>query len=370
MSASKTGLESPVVNKNNSVTLNLKSEDAKKVEVSSELVFEATHATTSLEGILGGRIPLEKKSDNVWTITSIPMLPGIYAYSFYVNGLQTLDPLNPLIRRVNSLSPFGGSMNKVEIPAEKPMPWNFSSSIAHGTVVMEKFYSETFKQVKGCTIYLPPNYRPSERYPILYLLHGARGDCMSWIFSDYADNVLDNLISEKKAKETIVAMPDGHKGTVGSLIDIGLWSKAHDSEEGRRNLFEEHMRYFVNDVIPFVESKYRVLERAISGLSMGGGQTLNMVTTKPTMFTAAGMFSSGMIDDSMLERFSDVTRQLREYKLIYVSCGRRDPLLKQNEALKRKLDELGIQHTYYTDDTGHVNNFWSRSLADFLSRLQ
>jgi len=169
----------------------------------------------------------------------------------------------------------------------------------------------------------------------------------------------------------IVAMPDGHKGTVGTLIDISLFSKAIDNEETRRKLLEEHTNYFVNDVVLFVESRYRVLKgsRAIAGLSMGGGQTSNIITTHPKMFTAAGMFSSGIIDDSLLAKFSTVKNQLKQYKLIYVSCGKWDPLLKQSEALKGKLDKLGIQYICYTADTGHVNNFWSRSLADFVSRI-
>jgi enterochelin esterase-like enzyme len=371
MNKSDAELRSPIINKNNSVTLNLKSENAKNVEVTSELVFKTTRATPNLEGVLGGHIPMKKTSKNVWTITSIPMLPGRYAYSFWVDGLMTLDPLNPLIRRVNSLTPFGGSINRVDIPAEKPMPWEFSSDIAHGEIILDKFDSRTFEQVKGCSVYLPPGYEPTKRYPILYLLHGARADSLTWIFSVYADNIMDNLISEKKSKEMIVVMPDGHKGTVGTLIDIAPFLKAHNSEETSRKILEEHTNYFINDVVPFVESGYSVLKeaRAIAGLSMGGGQTFNIITTHPDMFSAAGMFSSGMIDDKLLTRLSKVKHQIKQYKLIYVSCGKRDPLLKQSETIKGKLEELEIKYVYYTADTGHVNNFWSRSLADFVHRL-
>jgi len=371
MSESSRELRSPIINKDRSVTLNLKSENAKVVEVSSELVFKSTRATSSLDGLQGGRIPMEKISNSIWTITSIPMLPGRYAYTFWVDGLMTFDPLNPLIRRITSLSPFGGSVNKVEIPADEPMPWDFSSDIKHGRVILEKFYSRAFKQVKGCTIYLPPNYKPTKKYPILYLLHGAKGDSLTWVYSMNADNILDNMISQKKAKEMIVAMPDGHEGTVGALLDINQFTQAISKEETKRKLREEHTTYFIKDVVPFVESRYPVLKesRAIAGLSMGGGQTSNLIATHPKMFKAAGMFSSGIMDETLLAKFSSVKDQLKLYELIYVSCGKWDPILKESKALNEKLDELGIQHIYYSDDAGHINSFWSRSLVDFLSRL-
>lgn len=371
MSESSRELRSPIINKDRSVTLNLKSENAKVVEVSSELVFKSTRATSSLDGLQGGRIPMEKISNSIWTITSIPMLPGRYAYTFWVDGLMTFDPLNPLIRRITSLSPFGGSVNKVEIPADEPMPWDFSSDIKHGRVILEKFYSRAFKQVKGCTIYLPPNYKPTKKYPILYLLHGAKGDSLTWVYSMNADNILDNMISQKKAKEMIVAMPDGHEGTVGALLDINQFTQAISKEETKRKLREEHTTYFIKDVVPFVESRYPVLKesRAIAGLSMGGGQTSNLIATHPKMFKAAGMFSSGIMDETLLAKFSSVKDPLKLYELIYVSCGKWDPILKESKALNEKLDELGIQHIYYSDDAGHINSFWSRSLVDFLSRL-
>ncbi len=371
MNESSVELRSPIVNKDRSVTLNLKSENAKVVEVTSELVFETTRVTTSLDGLQGGRIPVKKTANSVWTITSIPMLPGKYAYTFWVDGLMAFDPLNPLIRRVTSLSPFGGSVNKVDIPADKPMPWDFKSDIAYGSVILEKFYSRTFKQVKGCTIYLPPNYKPTKEYPILYLLHGAKGDFLTWVYSMNADNILDNMISEKKAKEMIVAMPDGHEGTVGTLLDISRFTQDISKKETKRKLREEHTTYFIKDVVPFVESRYRVLKesRAIAGLSMGGGQTSNLITTHPKMFNAAGMFSSGLMDETILAKISSAKDQLKLYELIYISCGKWDPLLKESRTLHEKLDELGIQHVYYSDDAGHINSFWSRSLADFIGRL-
>jgi enterochelin esterase-like enzyme len=262
-------------------------------------------------------------------------------------------------------------VNKVEIPADEPMPWDFSSDIKHGRVILEKFYSRAFKQVKGCTIYLPPNYKPTKKYPILYLLHGAKGDSLTWVYSMNADNILDNMISQKKAKEMIVAMPDGHEGTVGALLDINQFTQAISKEETKRKLREEHTTYFIKDVVPFVESRYPVLKesRAIAGLSMGGGQTSNLIATHPKMFKAAGMFSSGIMDETLLAKFSSVKDQLKLYELIYVSCGKWDPILKESKALNEKLDELGIQHIYYSDDAGHINSFWSRSLADFVSRL-
>lgn len=351
-------LSSPVVNKDRSVTFNLKNEYARTVEVSGDFVFgKELH-------VLDARTPMEKGSDNVWTLTSVPMLPGTYGYMYVVNGLRTLDPLNPLIRRVaEPFRPRGLRMNIVKIEAGDPMPWDLSDDIPHGKVVIEKFYSERLRRVKGCTFYLPPDYRPTEKYPVLYLLHGAGNDYLSWIFDEATDNIMDYLISKGKARKMIVAMPDGHVGAVGALFTA--------TPAERRKMAEQHEYYFFRDVMPFVESRYQVSSdnRTIAGLSMGGGQTSAIVTARPEMFTAAGIFSSGASDQAK-ERLPSIKDQLNRLKLLYVSCGNWDTLvLERNKELCSKLDEHGIRYIYMSADAGHVAAFWQRSLVDFASRL-
>jgi len=351
-------LASPVVNKDRSVTFNLKNEYAKTVEVSGDFVFGPERH------VLDARTPMKKGPGSVWTLTSLPMLPGTYGYMYVVDGLRTLDPLNPLIRRVaEPFRPLGLRMNIVRIEADEPMPWDVFSDIPHGRVVIEKFYSETLRQVKGCTFYLPPDYKPAQEYPVLYLLHGGGNDYLSWIFDEATDNIMDYLIYKGKTREMIVAMPDGQVGAFGALIG------APPAE--RRRLAELHEDYFFKEVMPFVESRYRVSRytRTIAGLSMGGMQTSAIVTAHPEIFAAAGIFSSGASDQAR-ERIPSIKDRLNGLKLLYVSCGNWDTLVQErNRALCTQLDENGIRYVYMSADAGHVAAFWQRSLVDYVSHL-
>lgn len=367
-------LKSPIVNKDRSVTFNLRSENAKMVEISADLKFETPSTGQTGIGGLGNLIPLKKTVSNVWTITSVPMLPGdSYTYSFIVDGLYVLDPLNPLIRRIAPTHGNDVKVNVVRIDAEEAMPWNLFSDIPHGKVVIERLHSETLKHVKPCAIYLPPGYKSTVRYPILYLLHGAGSDYGSWYYHGETDNIMDYLIAKGRAKEMIVAMPDGNvtssEATTGAVRAV-VRPMMTASPEERRMRDERHLDYFVRDVMPFVESRYRISKdsRAIAGLSMGGGQTLNIIAGYPEMFMAAGTFSGASSDD-VLTRLPSVKDQLKRYRPMYVSCGNWDSLLERSRMLSKKLDELGISHVYFSADLGHVMPFWQRSLIDFVSRL-
>ena len=162
------------------------------------------------------------------------------------------------------------------------------------------------------------------------------------------DNLMDYLRSNGAVPEMIVVMPDGHEGTIGTLLQPYSQTSSEDNGERRRREYIRHVSYFVNDVIPFIESKYNVSPefRAIAGLSMGGYQTTHLITTHPDLFHAAGIFSAGA-EESVLTRFSSVKDHLSKYRLVYLSCGNWDFLFDQSKALSKMLNELGISHVYY-----------------------
>ncbi|MDQ1281541.1 MAG: hypothetical protein QG670_2806 [Thermoproteota archaeon] len=124
----------------------------------------------------------------------------------------------------------------------------FFNKIPHGRILIEKFYSKILKQNKGLTICVPPGYEPSLEYPVLYLLHGASGDYLTWYFDENMDNIMDYLISEGRATEMIVAMPDGNVLTSGTM-KIGDRSTAAASPEDRKIMTEKHNKYFVEEVM-------------------------------------------------------------------------------------------------------------------------
>jgi len=358
-------LVSPVVNEDRSVTFNFKSAQAEKVEISGE--FRLGRKVVG-PGAPVTSVPMEKTSDKVWTYTTKPVPPGIYRYTFIVDGMRILDPLNPW-RRYHRVQP----MSMVEVKGEEPMPWDQLPRISHGTVVIEKFYSETLEQVKSCAIYLPPSYWATEkRFPVFYLLHGGGDDYGSWVFDGNADNIMDYLISKGKSKEMVVVMPDGQIISLEERMRLrSLRGRSSAIRRVIRSMVSErHLDYFVKELMPFVESRYRISkeQRAIAGLSMGGAQTFNLITSYPDMFMAAGMFSSGPAEKAR-KRLPLVKDKIELLKLIYVSCGNWDSILENSRALNHLLEELKVPHIYVEGEGGHIWSFWQRSLIDFVTRL-
>jgi enterochelin esterase family protein len=250
------------------------------------------------------------------------------------------------------------------------MPWDLAPKISHGTIVIEKFYSETLKQIKCCSIYLPPSYGSTRKsYPVFYLLHGGGGDYGSWVFDGKIDNIMDYLLSKAKTKEMIVVIPDGNVMPIGSyLVNIRTFSA--EWERMMRIRAEKYSDYFFKDIVPFIESRYRVSKgaRTIAGLSMGGMYTSNVILSHPEMFVAAGIFSSGASEDSR-DRFASVRDQLKRYKLLYVSPGNWDFALEGSRKLHSILEELKISHIYVEGEGGHIWPLWQRSVVDFIPRL-
>jgi enterochelin esterase-like enzyme len=353
-------LASPVVNKDRSITFNLKSENSKEVEIDGELRFgrEKVGPHKPIPPV-----PMKTIDNNVWTFTTEPVDPGVYGYFFVIDGIKTLDPLNP---RKSYPVYIGSSLVKVE--GDEPMPWDLIPDISHGTVVIEKFYSKALKQVKPCAVYLPPGYRSTEKkYPILYLQHGGGDDYLGWLFQGKADNIVDYMIA-KKTDEIIVVMPEGHVTTPEEHYRMLARGEGRIPEQ---NLSERYLDYYVNDIMPFIEKKYRILKdsRAIAGLSMGGGESLYVAMNHPSLFKALGVFSSGSAGRflDIIPQFKD---QLKKIKTIYISGGIYDTALETFRALHKRMDESGISHTYVeTNDGGHIWLVWQNALTRFLTRL-
>lgn len=362
-------LVSPVVHKDRSITFNLKSENAKKVEIDGDLLFGRERVGPH-EPI--PPVPMTKGPNSIWTITQKPVQPGIYRYYFLIDGIKTLDPLNPRRSDIGSVS----SRSIVKVEAEKPMHWDTIPTIPHGTVTIEKIYSETLKQVKRCTLYLPPSYQTTqETYPFLYLLHGGGDDYSSWVFKGNADNIMDYLISEKKTKEMVLVMPDGQVMTPEerSLIaNIRRGTGPATNEATLRDrVYERHVDYLVNEVVPFIESRYRVkpMSRSIAGLSMGGSQSLNVAMNHPELFNALGVFSSGSAE-RLLNKLPQAKDKLKTVRKIYLSGSIYDTGLEIFRALHKTMEELEIPHTYEeTQDGGHIWLVWQNALPRFLSFL-
>lgn len=254
-------------------------------------------------------------------------------------------------------------------PAGLPVPpQGFSSkknNIPHGTLSGVLNYPTRNYGQKPMKIYFPPEYSATsgEKYPVLYLLHGIGGNESAWTSSangqaeGNADNVLDFLYSENKAKPMLIVMPSG--GAFGG-DDFSRFAKFED--------------VLINDLIPYIDETYPVNSdrtmRAIAGLSMGGGQTYNFGFPHIDKFAYIGSFSAAPNTQQPSQTIKDVEAVKRDVKLIFISCGTSDGLISNTNTYHNFFDQNNIPHIYQLEQgQGHTAEVWNRSLYNFAQRI-
>jgi len=248
---------------------------------------QAVRLTASDIPNLGAAAQMTKGENGVWETTAGPVEPGAYRYNFNIDGVAVIDPRNPSVSESNN-----NVWSLVYVPGAAFMD---TRDVPHGAVAEVTYYSKVLKRFRRLHVYTPPGYETSnERYPIFYLLHGAGDSDDSWSTVGRAGFILDNLIADKKARPMIVVMPAGHTSrTMGGRGAAGAPGR------GGVNFNDEFVQEFVNDIMPLVETRYRVRAtrqtRAIAGLSMGGTHTLNIAIPNLEKFAYIGVFSSGLI---------------------------------------------------------------------------
>jgi enterochelin esterase-like enzyme len=226
--------------------------------------------------------PTFTKSDaGVWEATVGPIDPGAYRYTFNVDGLATIDPRNPL-----TTESINNAWSFVYVPGSDTRD---TKNIPHGGVTIVNYYSTALGRMRRMHVYTPASYdATTEKLPVFYLLHGAGDSDDAWTSVGRAGFILDNLIASGKAKPMVVVMPAGH--TMRTPPAGGPIGRAAS---------EEFVRDFLTDIVPYVEKHYRVLtdraHTAIAGLSMGGGQTLNIGFQHLEKFGYIAVMSSGLI---------------------------------------------------------------------------
>jgi len=321
---------------------------------------KAAEVTLTADWIPAGTSEKLTKDDaGVWSVTVGPLEPGLYIYSFTVDGTAMADPVNPRIKlRART------SASLLEIPADPPALWQ-QRDVPHGAVEINW---EKAKAISGETraiwIYTPPGYeKGSRRYPVLYLLHGSNDTAAGWTMVGGANFILDNLIAEKQAAPMIVAMPFGHALPFGAVRG----PRSND------RVFED---YLLQDVLPLVEAKYRVApgraSRAIAGLSMGGGQSLAIGFDHLDLFSAIGAFSAAVPAD-FETRYADALKHSAEtnakLKLLWFGCGKQDSLFPRSQKLAELFDAHQIKHTFRAIDGFHTYAVWRKFLAEMAPLL-
>lgn len=257
------------------------------------------------------------------------------------------------------------SLSSYAQPIEKEGPKGFDqvrTGIATGKLDSVQYASKTVGTTRKAMIYTPPGYSKKRRYPVLYLLHGIGGDEKEWLRGGSPQVILDNLYAENKLEPMIVVMPNGRAmkddRAVGNIM-------APDKVQAFAT-FEQDL---LTDLIPFVEKKYSTLtdreHRAIAGLSMGGGQSLNFGVGNLDKFAWVGGFSSAPNTKRPEELVPDPEEAKKKLKLLWISCGDADGLISFSKRTHDYLYQNGVPHIYYVEPGGHDFKVWKNGLYMF-----
>jgi enterochelin esterase-like enzyme len=237
-------------------------------------------------------------------------------------------------------------------------------AVAHGKLEMVEYNSKTVGNKRKALVYTPPGYSAGTKYPVLYLLHGIGGDEEEWRRGGHPEIILDNLIADKKAVPMIIVMPNGR-------------AQPNDRAEGNvmatAPAFARFEQDLLEDLIPFVESAYSVKtdreSRALAGLSMGGGQSLNFGLGNLDTFAWVGGFSSAPNTYPPEQLVPDPAKAVGQLKLLYVSCGNKDGLIRISQGVHAYLKEKNVPHIWHVDEHAHDFQHWKKGLYHFSQRI-
>lgn len=232
--------------------------------------------------------------------------------------------------------------------------------IAHGKMEMVEYDSKSVGTKRKANVYTPPGYSSDKKYPVLYLLHGIGGDESEWERGGHPEIILDNLIADKKAEPMIIVMPNGR-----AQKDDRPGPDAMKTAPA----FAEFDKDLLGSLIPFIESNYSVKvdreSRALAGLSMGGGQSLNFGLGNLDTFAWVGGFSSAPNAKPAAELVPDPEKTTKALKLLWISCGNKDGLIRISQEMHTYLKAKKVPHTWHVDEHKHDFQHWKKALYQF-----
>ena len=348
---------SPEVKDDKTVTLRFRAPNANQVSVIGELDGKPSY-------------PMTKGENGIWSVTIGPLAPDVYNYQFNADGVVAMDPGNPAVKLGFGAFP---PASMFEIPGDE---FDDARDVPHGSVRIETYHSKTMGVPRTLWIYTPPGYdRGNTRYPVLYLLHGAGNIESSWILTGRANYILDNLIAAGKAKPMIIVNPLGYvrqgvnlapeKPVAQPPAPAGAGPGAGAPGGG---MFGKDV---IDDVIPFVEAKFRTLKdpanRAIGGLSMGGGHTVQISFANPKLFSYVLVMSAGAgnnPEQTYPDFFKNGEAINKQWKLLWVGAGKDDFALPGSKTLDASLTKANIKHTFFIGEGRHEWVIWRHYLHD------
>ncbi len=324
----------PRSNEDHRVTFRIYAPKASEVAVQGDLVENY------------GAVPMTRDEEGVWSVTVGPLVPDFYSYTFVVDGVKTADPKSPLIKQG-----IRGIDNILRVPGPEAA-FQETRPVPHGDIRIGWYSSTTLGTQRRAHVYTPPGYEGgSDRYPVLYLLHGGGDEDSGWSTIGRAGFIMDNLLADGKAVPALIVMPNG---SLPVPPDMPRFVPGETPSPEVRAAWAAHRARFtgelMNDIVPFVEKTYRVRtdprNRALAGLSMGGGQTQRVIGAHPDAFAYVGIWSAGVRPEGT-EAFEKYAAALlaepqktnEAIRLLSIRVGEKDFALSGSRNLVRDLHE-------------------------------
>jgi enterochelin esterase-like enzyme len=326
---------------------------------------------TKVQVDLGKIYNMQKDEKGIWTVTTDPQVPGFHYYSLVIDSFKFADPAS------ESFYGTGRMSSAIDVP-EAGTDFYLIKDVPHGDIRSKNYFSKTMGTWRSINIYTPPGYDKDagKSYPVLYIQHGGGEDERGWAVQGKTNIILDNLIAEKKAVPMIVVIANGNVTRPGATTGGGY-------NDAAMAAFKEEI---AGSVIPFIESNYRiksgVANRAISGLSMGGGQAFYTGFRNMDLFSHVGVFSTGLFGgigrqpatpfdpETTIPGILTNTQSFNnKLKVFYISVGEEDPRIEPTKKLIETFRSKGLKVEFASFAGGHEWQVWRKSLHDFAQRL-
>jgi enterochelin esterase-like enzyme len=277
------------------------------------------------------------------------------------------EQVSPARARANFARPIVLAPDDVRVFPEAPAGFKTPrAGVPQGRLEAFEYDSTVTGTRRKANVYLPPGYSPGHKYPVLYLLHGIGGDEHEWLNVASPNVILDNLIADGKVGPMIIVFPNGR-----ALADDRAVGNPFTPEKAAG--FAKFERDLLDCLIPAIQAKYSTFtdreHRALAGLSMGGGQTLNFGLAHLDTFAWLGAFSSAPNTKPPAELLPDPAMARARLKLLYLSSGNRDGLISISQGVHRYLKEHNVPHVWNVDDHGHDGATWGSNLYHFAQQI-
>jgi len=336
------------------VTFRMKAPNAKQVKLEGGA------------GLVKEAVDMARDESGTWSVTTPPAVPGFHYYWFLVDGLRVNDPAS------YSWFGWGRETGGIDVPEPGVDFYAARHDIPQGAVRAQWYRSKITGQWRRAFVYTPPGYDDSRaRYPVLYLQHGAGENERGWVEQGRANFILDNLIAAGQARPMILVVDTGYAVHAGNVDGTGTNRSAATAA------YESVM---LQELIPLIDGKYRTKKtrehRAMAGLSMGSGQTLNITLRHLDTFAWIGAMSGAPrqgfeVATAYDGAFRDVAAFNKKVKLLWFGAGTAEERVHASTvAVHEALERAGIRNVFYSSPgTDHEWQTWRRSLHDFAPRL-